>query len=199
MSNLKIGVDKNQLSKGSHEIMHLRFHNALVDHGFDLVPLPIPVGDYILVDDKLDEIIKRRGDRLSKIDLIGRINVSVDTKNSPQELYGDIVGPGHSRFSDSLLRAHDNGIKLYIVTENVEGITEINDFWKWRNERGWKSYWSRKRTAEREGERIPKPPQGAAQLIKAMHTMEARYGCEFIFCSQQELPKTVIRLLTEAV
>ena len=192
---LKIGVDKNQLSEGSHSAMHKEMHSDLMAMGCELVPLPIPVGDYVLVDSALEEIIRRRGDKLQKIDLIGRIKASVDTKNSPQELYGDIVGAGHDRFSDSLLRAKDNGIQLYILVENVEGITNINEFGKWRNERGWRAYFNRKRKAEREGMKPPKPPQGPAQLIKAMHTMEARYGVKFLFCGKREMAGNIIRLL----
>lgn len=190
-----IGVDKNQLSKGAHEAMHKRMHDALVADGHDLIPLPIPVGDYIRITPEIEEIIKRRGDKLSKIDLIGRINVSVDTKNSPAELYGDIVGVGHNRFSDSLLRAQDNGIKLYILVENVDGIRAIEEFGKWKNERGWRSYWNRRRKAEREGLRIPKAPQGASQLIKAMFTMQAKYGAAFMFCPPVEMARNIEKLL----
>lgn len=193
----KIGVDKNQLSAGTHQAMHEFMHRRMISLGCELVPLPIPVGDYILVDDDVEEIMNRRGGKLAKIDLIGRIKVSVDTKNSPAELYGDIVGKSHARFSDSLLRAKDNGIKLYILVENVEGISDINEFGKWKNERGWRSYWNRKRKAEREGMKVPKPPQGAAQLIKAMHTMETKYGCRFLFCKSSDMPKTILNLLLE--
>lgn len=192
---MRIGVDKNQLSKGTHSQMHFQMHKDLISRGCELIPLPIPVGDYILIDDSVNEIIQRRGERLGKIDLIGRIKISVDTKNSPDELYGDIIGVSHKRFSDSLLRAQDNGIKLYILVENTDGITDINEFGKWRNERGWRVYWNRKRKAEKEGHKPPKQPVGAGSLIKAMHTMEAKYGCRFLFCRKDELAENILRLL----
>ena len=47
-----IAVDKAQ-KEGKHDIKH----NQLIDLGHELVFLPLPVGDYILVTDAVNEVI----------------------------------------------------------------------------------------------------------------------------------------------
>ena len=104
-----IGVDKAQQA-GKHDLKHSHLEKL----GHELIHIPIPVGDYIEITPKLAEVIKRRGDKLKKMDLIGDIDVSVDTKKDCNELYQDLI-QDHARFSDSCFLAQNNNIQLYIL------------------------------------------------------------------------------------
>ena len=94
----------------------------------EVLRYPLPVGDYILVDDKVRELIDRKTKRnveIKKMDFVGTYKVCVDTKKDIQELIGDICGKQHERFRDECMFAQNNGIKLYILVENL-GLT-INE------------------------------------------------------------------------
>ena len=98
--------------------------------GIEVVRLPLPVADYILMNDKIQDVIDRKTKRnleIKKMDTLGTFNVSVDTKMDLMELYGCLV-QSHDRFRDELLLAHNNNIKLYILTENKNDIKKIEDF-----------------------------------------------------------------------
>ena len=79
---MRIGEDTAQQAS-KHELKH----RMLAEMGHELVPLPVPVGDYIEITPEIQEVIDRRGDKLKKMDLIGLIKTSVDTKRECEELY----------------------------------------------------------------------------------------------------------------
>lgn len=90
--------------------------------GIQVLRYPLPVGDYIIADEKVMELIKRKQKRnveIKKMDFVGTYKVCVDTKKDIQELIGDICGKQHDRFRDECLFAKNNGIKLYILIENT--------------------------------------------------------------------------------
>ena len=93
---MRIAVDKAQ-KDGKHDVKH----NQMIELGCELEFLPLPVGDYMLIDDVVAEVIKRRGDKLKKMDLIGCCRRSVDTKQDMNEIYGNIIGISHARFQMS--------------------------------------------------------------------------------------------------
>lgn len=118
---------------GHHNIKN----NYWKSQGIEVKRLPVPTGDYFLMSDKVQDVINRklkRGLSLKKMDFLGSYNVSVDSKENLQELYGNIIN-SHDRFRDELLLAQNNGIKLYILTENTDGITCIEDVATWVNPR----------------------------------------------------------------
>lgn len=184
-----IGVDKAQ-QEGKHKLKH----RMLEEMGHSLIDIPVPVGDYIKITPEIMEVIKRRGDKLKKMDTIGLINVSVDTKRDIEELYSCLV-QGHKRFSDSCFLAANNNIRLIILVENTDGVTSVDELDKWRNEARWKSYFSAKRKAERMGAKAPKPPAKPSQLKKTMWTMNKKYGTEFLFCSPQNAAQRIVDIL----
>lgn len=190
---MKIGIDKNQKAN-----KHEEKHNALKSMGHELVSLACPVGDYIKITPEIEEVIRRRGDKLTKMDLIGLIKVSVDTKRNCEEIYADLI-QDHARFSDSQFLAHNNGIKLIILIENEEGIRSLDEFQNWRNEKRWKQYFAMCRRAERNGTKKPKPPVPAITLKKMMITEHEKYGTEFIFCGKNEVASKIVELLNEVV
>ena len=195
-----IAVDKAQ-QEGKHTVKH----QQLEDLGYELVSLPLTVGDYILVDDEVEEVIKRRGERLKKMDLLGVMKCSVDTKYGMQEIYGDIIGKQHPRFRDELILAHQNGIQLIILIESAPEVSCLADVRKWKN---WKQLYAYcKRNGIKPGpgmmERIEeyvshggqKPPVDGEQLCKCMVTLSERYGTKWCFCKPEDTGKAISYLL----
>jgi hypothetical protein len=99
--------------------------------------LPIPCGDYVIMNEKIQDVITRKSHRgldVKKIDLLGTIDISVDTKEDMQELYQNLIN-SHDRFRDELVLAQNSNVKLIILTENTDGITCIEDVANWFNPR----------------------------------------------------------------
>lgn len=162
---------------------------------------PLPVGDYIIADDKVMELIKRKQKRnveIKKMDFVGTYKVCVDTKKDIQELIGDICGKQHERFRDECLFAKNNGIKLYILVENTtitinerKGIyspyiDSLNNLHRFVNPRLF--IW-------RGGKQMYPTATKGVTLKKACLTMTQKYGVEFMFCRPNEAAEKVIELL----
>ena len=100
---LRIAEDTGQKRK-KHETKHKWF----ADNGVEFVTLPLPVGDYILIDDAVQAVLDRkakRGIEVKRLDLLGVTKVSVDTKRDMMELYGNLCGKSHPRFRDECILA----------------------------------------------------------------------------------------------
>lgn len=194
---MRIGVDINQLT-GSHEKSNDANHKWLLNEGHGLVPLPLPYGDYCEVTADIQEIIDRRGMKLSKIDLVSAITISVDRKNSIDEICGNICGSQHDRFREEAIRAKSAGAKFYVLIENDEGITDLDGIKHWSNPRlhrynkinymhklgKWKSVPLPKR-----------PPTANITLFKAMYSMAKKYDIIWVFCKPQEAGTKIVELL----
>lgn len=191
--------DKAQQS-GKHLIKEKYWH----DNGVEVLYYPLPVGDYVLANEKVLDVISRkekRGIDAKKMDFLGSYNVVVDTKRDMNEIEGDIIGKQHARFRDELMLAQNNGIKLYVLVENMNGITDIRDVFKYTSTRRlrWFKYDKLHKMGRALSVPIPeKPPVSGEQLAKCMLTMELKYGVKFVFCKPVEAGKRVIELLTEA-
>ena len=173
-------------------------HKMLLDSGNELDFFPIPYGDYIEVTPEVQEIIegkmKRKNGKVQKKDLVGHISVSVDTKRDIRELYG-CLATDHKRFRNECEWAKESGCQLYILTENEDGVTSIDNFHRWKNKEGYKRYsWLRHR-ANLRGWEPPKPPVPNASLVKTMRTMEDKYGVRFLFCKPDETAGQIEGLL----
>lgn len=118
--------------------------------------------------------------------------VAVDTKQHCNELYQDLISD-HERFKRECILAQECGIKLYIVIESKEGFRSIEDFKSWKNPLMY-AYWRDKKKGIKR-----KPPADNIQIVKIMHTMNKKYGVEFIFCPVKEAGEKVIELLTKEV
>lgn len=167
----------------------------------EVLRYPLPVGDYILVDDKVRELIQRKLKRnveIKKMDFVGTYKVCVDTKKDIQELIGDICGKQHERFRDECMFAQNNGIKLYILVENV-GLTinerkgiyspfidSLDNLHKFVNPRLF--IW-------RGGKQLYPGATKGITLKKACITMQHKYGVEFVFCKPNQAAEKVIELL----
>lgn len=97
--------------------------------------------------------------------------VCIDTKKDLLEVANNICGKSHDRFRNELIRAQESNIKLIILIEST-----------WTRETAWG--WTSKYTKVK-----------GSTLMKAIISMEKKYGVEFVFCTKQEAPKKIIELL----
>lgn len=195
-----IGVDKAQ-KEGKHDLKH----RQLIEMGHELWFLPLPVGDYILVDDAVREVVKRRGDKLKKMDLLGVTRRSCDSKFGMDEIYGDLIGKQHARFRDECILAQQNGIPLTILIESAPEVSCLEDVKRWRNWKQLGAYCRRNKIKMGEGmlDRIEdyvahggqKPPVSGEQLYKTMVTFATRHGCKWAFCCPHNTGKAIAYLL----
>jgi len=172
------------------------------DNGIEVCRYPLPVGDYVLSNDTIEELLARkskRGVAVKKMDFMGTYDVAVDSKFGVQEIINNVCGRQHDRFRDEVCLAQNNGIKLYILIEDDGGyvdkkntifnkpITRIEDLFSWRNPRAFIYY--------RGQQKYPYATKGST-IAKAMLTMQEKYGCEFVFCRSKDAGAKVIELLT---
>lgn len=107
--------------------------------------------------------------------------VSIDTKNSMDEIAANICGKEHQRFINECKAAKEAGCKLIILVENTVNITDISEVHTWVNPR---VIYSRKCV------------QGP-RLQKAMETISERYGVTFLFCRPEESAQIIKDILNE--
>lgn len=183
--------------QGQHEIKN----NYWKAKGIEVKRVPLPVGDYILANTLTEDVISRKAHRnvdLKKMDFLGTYRVCVDTKRDITEIEGNICGKAHERFRDECILAKNNGITLYVLVENNNGIADIQDLFKFTSKR--RQDWFRIKAAHDKGKMLGikianQPPVSGEVLAKAMLTMQAKYGVTFLFCTPQEAGRKVIELL----
>lgn len=151
----------------------LKHHNAKEAYfrsmGIKLVNSKMLVGDYCVPSDG---------------------SISVDTKGSISELYGNLIQQ-HERFRNECILAKQCGIKLYILVENKDGIGSVNDISKWKNPQMYRYFKTRKK-ALKDG---LKPPRGPASNVQLIKIMERDYGVEFLFCRPEDAGSRILSLL----
>jgi hypothetical protein len=202
---LKIAADKGQQA-GKHEIKH----KWLRQNGHELFELPLPVGDYIEITEPVQSVINRRGDKLKKMDFMGVIRVSVDTKKDLQEVVGNIQGKSHSRFRDECILGQQNGIRLYILVEHGGNIKTLESVKGWNNPRQYQyekkvrkdfgipkdcDFQTEVAELKAHGAKIVRGPTTGEELYKAMVTMSEKYGVEWVFCDKKETGSKIVELL----
>lgn len=139
---------------GKHNIKHAYF----AENGVDLVRCKLPFGDYAPIP-----------------------QVSIDTKNSMDEIAANICGKEHTRFINECKAAKAAGCSLIILVENTVGISDISQVHTWINPR---VIYSNKCV---QGDR----------LQKAMETISQRYGVRFMFCEPSEAGERIKELLSK--
>ena len=187
--------------KGQKEGLHILKNRYFKSHDIEVLRAPLPVGDYIIATDKVADVIHRKSARkmeLKKMDFLGTYTVAVDTKKDMQEIIGNICGKSHPRFRDECILAQNNGIKLYVLIENADGVKSVEDVFKWKNPR--LERYNRIKYMQSCGKwlnaSIPiTPPTSGKTLAKSMLTMQLKYGVEFVFCRPEEAGAKVIELL----
>ena len=183
---------------GRHTVKNNYWKNS----GIEVVRIPAPVGDYFIANEQVIDVINRkakRGVALKKMDFLGTYKVCVDTKQDMAELYADLYAD-HERFRDECILAQNNGIQLYVLVENEDGITCVNDVFKWQNPRlkRYNLIAYMHRQGKWQNVALPKrPPVPSPQMAKAMLSMEHKYGVKFVFCPPNKAGSTTIKLLTK--
>lgn len=191
--------------KGQKKDKHVEKNQAWQKSGIQILDVPLPCGDYILGTEKVMDVISRkdkRGIPAKKMDFLGSYKATVDTKQSVLELVNNICGKQHARFRDECILAQNNGIKLYILVENLDGITCLDNLHEWKNPRAkimtngtrvigrWKN-------GKPRYERVPRFPKATTGevLMKACKTMSEKYGVEFLFTRPEMSAGYVVELL----
>ena len=106
---------------------------------------------------------------------LDNMTICIDTKKDWIEVAGNICGKQHTRFREECIRAKNAGIKLIIL---VEEETPIGS---------WKS--PLKRNKE------PICRVSNIVLLKAMKTMNEKYGVEFKNCAKSETAMIICKLI----
>lgn len=187
--------------KGQQENKHETKHQWFERNDIDLLRHPLPVGDYILYTDEVADVIRRkekRGIDTKKMDFLGSYKICVDTKKDIQEIIGNVCGKQHPRFRDECILAQNNGIKLYVLIENNDGVRTINDVFGWQNPRmhNYNKIKYMHSIGKYQSVKLPKSsPTSGQALAKALLTMQLRYGVEFLFCSPEEAGAKILELL----
>ena len=190
---MKILVDTGQQKK-KHDLKH----ECMEKLGAELQIVPLPVGDYVLVSGDVEDVLNRKKNRgidVKKMDLLGSYKVSVDTKRDIQEAIGNICGPQHDRVRDEVILAQRNQIKLYILIEQTDGDSTLDDLDTWENPR--KKMKKRVSVADGGRKRVPVSQNATkgVSLAKAMRTMQEKYGVTFLFCKPEEAGAKILELL----
>ena len=170
--------------------------------GHELMPLPLPYGDYVQITDEIAEVVKRRGDKIKKMDLVNDIKIAVDRKNSIDEICGNLCSSQreHERFREEAITAQKANCRFYVVVENTEGIKSLDDIRKWSNPRlhrynkiNYMHRLGKWQNVKKSGQR---PPCDNIRLMKTMYTMAQKYSINWIFCSPYESAAKIVELLT---
>jgi ribosome-associated protein len=168
--------DKGQ-KEGKHEIKNQYWK----ENGILVQRYPLPCGDYIALNDRVENVINRkvkRGVDIKKMDFVGTFNIAVDTKKDIQEIILNVT-KDHARFKDELIFAQDNHIDLTVLVENKDNVACINDLYKWYN---WRLKTSKKATTGR-------------TLAQILSSLEFNYNVKFEFCRPDEAGARVVELL----
>lgn len=181
---------------------HTVKNNFWRNSGIEVTRVPLPCGDYVIANEKIIDVINRkakRGVALKKMDFLGTYKVCVDTKQDMAELYSDLFAD-HERFRDECILAQNNGIQLYVLVENEDKITCIEDVFKWNNPRTKRYNLIAYMHRQGKWQNVPlpkKPPVPSPQMAKTLMSMEQKYGVKFVFCTPNRAGSTVVKLLTE--
>lgn len=196
-----IGIDRNQLT-GSHKKSNEVNHRRMMAMGHEIMPLPLPFGDYVQVTPTIHETITRRGDKIKKMDLVNDIKIAVDRKNSIDEICGNLCSTQreHERFREEAITAQKAGAEFYVLVENTEGIKSVLDIPKWSNPRlhrynkiNYMHKLGKWQNVQNPGKR---PPCDNIRLMKTMMTMAQKYSIKWIFCSPYESAAMIVKLLS---
>lgn len=190
---MKIYVDKAQ-QDGKHELKH----DYLKSKGYELVFIPLPEGDYVLEDERFEDMINdksKRNAKISKNDISFSDYISVDTKRNIQEIVGNICGKSHERFKNECKRAMHKKVKFYVLVENEDNVQTIDDLLHWENPRAKQAKWITTVSGQRRKVLAHEDATKGETLAKAMLTMQERYGVEFLFCTPEGSAQKILELL----
>lgn len=172
---ITIVVDSRQQTQNRS---HKRKEEYFRSQGYNVLRSKLPIGDYARIDN---------------------MAVIVDTKDGLSEVCQNLCsGKGeHERFRRECILAQENGIKLYILVEEDQTdenghyvVNDIRDVRNWKNPR-------RQIRVKKDGQWIQKYPKATTGLVlmKAMYTMQLKYGVEWVFCRKKDAGRVICELL----
>lgn len=195
---MKIAADVNQFS-GSHGASNRAKHKQMERLGIEVIPLPLPFGDYTLVNEKMEEILSNPDKRPKKSDFNGLIDISIDTKKNLEEIWMNVNGKQHDRFRRELIKARDNNAKLVILIEHGPEIKSLEDVMFYDVPGQKRVIWKTKKMCGancRVSETVYQNPIIGMKLYKALCTIRDRYNVDFYFCQKHETGKKIVEILT---
>ena len=193
---------------GQKKDKHIAKNQWFNENGIELMRAPLPVGDYIIANERVIDVLerkKKRGHKPKKMDFLGTYSVAVDTKENIGEIVNNICGRAHGRFQDECILAQNNKVQLYILVENEDGIACLDDVKDWHNPRldiyvrdtsNFLGYYNNGMPKYGKKRKYPLATKGTT-LFKAMRTMQEKYQVKFVFCHPSEAGQKVIELLGE--
>lgn len=105
-------------------------------------------------------------------------NISIDRKQSLDELAANLMTKDHTRFWNEIRRAKENGIKLIVLCEHGGKVKSLPDVAKWNS-----------RYSKIKG----------VDLMKELYRIHISYGVEILFCSKRSTGKKIVELLGGSV
>lgn len=187
MGGVIVEDTRQQVQDG--EDKHRIKHEWWRAHGVTVIRRALRTGDYMLPD-----WYSVRGQ--------GPL-ATVDTKKDVMEAAACVSGKGCERFHRECRRAFEDGLKLFVLVENTEGVHDLDGMSKWVNSvhcRACPERWHRRCNPHvRRGgcarRRSKWKPVQGAQAAKAMVTLHEKYGTEFMFCRPSEAAAIICGLL----
>lgn len=144
--------------------------------GYNIVRSKLFVGDYSLLNNQ---------------------SICIDTKKDLMEVAQNCF-QDHIRFREELVRAKDNGIKLYIlvIDDYIYNINGVKTFKIPRyKSTQYKQVNGVRIAVRKKGDKMASfSPE---TLQKTMITLEMKYGCKFIFCKKHNVSEKILNLLRE--
>lgn len=183
-------IEDTRQQADKHEIKHKQMEQL----GAKIIRSKLPLGDYALMTD---------------------MSTVIDTKKDMNEMYSNIIHD-HVRFNAEIKLAKECGIKLIFLIEQGHIINCIDDVAEWSNPQVGKrkiivrsilvkneainkfqylTIEEMEYIAKQNNIKIPKIPVPSPQLAVAMHTLEERYGCKFLFCAKKDTGRRIIEIL----
>lgn len=203
--------------KGQTLGKHVVKNDWFKEQGIEVMRVPLPVGDYVLMNERTQDVINRKSKRntdLKKMDFLGTYTISVDTKKDLAEIYNNLVGKSHARFRDECILAQNNGIQLIILCEHSNRIKTIDDVRSWENPRikAWEKEIKKLAGFDQKYEvgsainylkqnkiRFRKSPMNGSQIADIMETMAEKYGVQWLFCDKVHTGQMIVELLSREV
>lgn len=162
-------IEDSRQQEGKHK----NIHTYCQRNGIQIVRQKLDVGDYMVgeIDDN------------GEVHPVG--NISADSKVDLLEISKNIMSDDHRRFRAECQLAKELGIQLVIVVEEIPPYGKV-DLWQ-------VPVWKSSNQFHRYGD--PMTLVDPKALRKAMITMMQKYGVRFEFCSRQQSPKRIIKIL----
>ena len=149
-----------------------RIKNQFDSLGVDYYRSKLWVGDYMNIDNP---------------------RVVIDRKKDLLELCTNVTQQ-HERFTKELIRAQEKGIKLIILCEHGEDISQLADVYWWHNPRLDVMDWAVKDGKPCKVQKYPQATNGEA-LYKSLCTIRNKYGIDIHFCAKHETGYVITQLL----